>query len=70
MSMKDWEKDVKDLTVLGKELFEKTSVLISKIAQELQKDAMKRLNEFKENFDKTMKIVLKAEDKEKTPAKV
>ncbi|MFX1521362.1 MAG: hypothetical protein ACFFCD_15750 [Promethearchaeota archaeon] len=68
MSMKDWEKDVKDLTVLGKELFEKTSVLISKIAQELQKDAMKRLNEFKENFDKTMKIVLKAE--EKTPATV
>ena len=59
MSMKDWENDIKELTVLGKELFGKTQVLITKIAKVMQEDAMKRLNEFKENFDKTMGIMLK-----------
>jgi hypothetical protein len=59
MNVKNWENDIKELTVLGKDLFGKTQVLITKIAQEMQKDAMKRLNEFKENFDKTMRIMLK-----------
>jgi len=59
MSMKDWENDIKELTVLGKELFGKTQVLITKIAKVMQEDAMKRLNEFKDNFDKTMGIMLK-----------
>ncbi len=70
MSMKDWEKDVKELTTLGKELFGKTQVLITKIAKELQKDAMKRLNEFGRDFDKTMKILLKHEHKAHTEEKV
>ena len=59
MEIKDWENDIKELTILGKELFGKTQVLVTKIAKEFQLDAMKRLNEFKENFDKTMKIILK-----------
>ncbi|MFX1520888.1 MAG: hypothetical protein ACFFCD_13305 [Promethearchaeota archaeon] len=61
MSMKDWEKDVKELTILGKGLFEKAGVLINKITKELEKEAMNRANELKDNFDKFMKILLKAE---------
>ncbi len=70
MHLKDFEKDLKDLTALGKELFGKTQVLITKIAKEMQKDAMKRLNEFKDNFEKTMKMLFKAETKSHTPEKV
>jgi hypothetical protein len=61
MSMKDWEKDVKELTILGKGLFEKAGVLINKITKELEKEAMNRANELKDNFDKFMQILLKAE---------
>jgi hypothetical protein len=61
MSMKDWEKDVKELTILGKGLFEKAGVLINKITKELEKEATIRVNEFKDNFDKFMKILLKDE---------
>ncbi|MFX1466443.1 MAG: hypothetical protein ACFFA5_08225 [Promethearchaeota archaeon] len=61
MSMKDWEKDIKELTVLGKEFFGKTQVLLTKITKELEKEAMNRANELKDNFDKFMKILLKAE---------
>lgn len=59
--MKDWEKDIKELTVLGKEFFGKTQVLLTKITKELEKEAMNRANELKDNFDKFMKILLKAE---------
>ena len=68
--VKEWEKDLKDLTTLGKELFGKTQVLITKIAKEMQKDAMKRLNEFRESFDKTMKMLSKANEKGHTTEKV
>ncbi len=59
--MKDWEKDIKELTVLGKEFFGKTQVLIEKVTKVLEKEAANRVNEFKDNFDKFMKILLKAE---------
>ncbi|WP_287584964.1 hypothetical protein [Candidatus Borrarchaeum sp.] len=61
MSMKDWEKDIKELTVLGKEFFGKTQVLLTKITKELEKEAANRVNELKVNFDKFMKVLLKAE---------
>ena len=61
MSMKDWEKDIKELTVLGKEFFGKTQVILTKITKELEKEAASRVNELKANFDKFMKILLKAE---------
>ena len=61
MSMKDWEKDIKELTVLGKEFFGKTQVLLTKITKELEKEAASRVNDLKVNFDKFMKILLKAE---------
>lgn len=61
MSMKDWENDIKELTVLGKAFFGKTQVLLTKITKELEKEAMSRANELKDNFDKVMKILLKAE---------
>jgi hypothetical protein len=59
--MKDWEKDIKDLTVLGKEFFGKTQVLIQKVTKVVEKEAADKLNELKDNFDKFMKILLKAE---------
>lgn len=59
--MKDWEKDIKELTVLGKELFGKTQVLITKVTKVVEKEAANRVNEFKDNFEKFMKILLKAE---------
>jgi hypothetical protein len=59
--MKDWEKDIKELTVLGKEFFGKTQVLLTKITKELEKEAASRVNDLKVNFDKFMKILLKAE---------
>ena len=59
--MKDWEKDIKELTVLGKEFFGKTQVLLTKISKELEKEATNRVNELKVNFDKFMKILLKPE---------
>ncbi len=59
--MKDWEKDIKELTVLGKEFFGKTQVLLTKITKELEKEAANRVNELKVNFDKFMKVLLKAE---------
>ena len=61
MSMKDWENDIKELTVLGKEFFGKTQVLFTKITKILEKEAANRVSEFKDNFDKFMKILLKAE---------
>ena len=61
MSMKDWEKDIKALTVLGKEFFGKTQEIAAKITKVLEKEAADRLNELKDNFDKFMKILLKAE---------
>ena len=70
MSMKDWEKDINELTVLGKEFFGKTQVLITKIAKEFGQDAMTRLNDFGREFDKTMKILFKHEHKVPTEEKV
>jgi hypothetical protein len=61
MDMKTWEKDIKDLTVLGKELFGKTQILIQKVTKVMEKEAADKLNELKDNFDKFMKILLKAE---------
>ena len=61
MDMKTWEKDIKELTVLGKELFGKTQVLITKVTKVMEKEAANRVNEFKDNFDKFMRILLKAE---------
>ncbi len=61
MSLKSWEKDIKELTVLGKEFFGKTQVLITKITKELEKETANRVNEFKDTFSKFMKILLKAE---------
>ncbi len=59
--MKDWEKDIKELTVLGKEFFGKTQEIAAKIAKVLEKEAADKLNELKDNFDKFMKILLKPE---------
>ena len=61
MSIKDWEKDIKELTVLGKEFFGKTQVLVKKVTKVMEKEAADKLNELKDNFDKFMKILLKAE---------
>ena len=61
MSMNDWEKDIKELTVLGKEFFGKTQEIAAKITKVLEKEAADKLNELKDNFDKFMKILLKAE---------
>ncbi len=66
MSLKSWEKDIKELTVLGKEFFGKTQVLITKITKELEKETANRVNEFKDTFSKFMKILLKAEIAETT----
>jgi hypothetical protein len=59
--MKDWEKDIKELTVLGKEFFGKTQEIAAKITKILEKEAADKLNELKDNFDKFMKILLKSE---------
>ena len=61
MDMKTWEKDIKELTVIGKELFGKTQILLQKVTKVMEKEAADRVNEFKDNFDKFMKILLKAE---------
>jgi len=61
MDIKNWEKDIKELTVLGKEFFGKTQVILTKITKELEKEAASRVNDLKVNFDKFMKILLKAE---------
>ncbi len=61
MSMKDWEKDIKELTVLGKEFFGKTQDIAAKITKVLEKEAANRVNEFKDIFDKFMQILLKTE---------
>jgi len=59
--MKDWEKDIKELTVLGKEFFGKTQDIAAKITKVLEKEAANRVNEFKDIFDKFMQILLKTE---------
>jgi hypothetical protein len=61
MDMKTWEKDIKELTVLGKEFFGKTQDIAAKITKVLEKEAANRVNEFKDIFDKFMQILLKTE---------